>query len=347
MAGTLIIHYGNPGSGKTLFAMNDVILPAVREHRPFFTNITGISLSALSALTNVHPAFIKYYVVQNIEDIIRYFNDDKLCHDGVFVLDEMKDFIDDKKAIEWLEHCINYMRKQTVDFVMLAQQDAKEYIHPNIVNLATDSLVFVPRKEKKDPDHVDMYYIKGGHPKIIDLAPVNSVGYELREKPKKMYSCYKTSENAFYEGKEDSTFRGLVWYRTRKWKFRFVIIGLFFIVFCVVVFAVIGMMGFKDIGQTNKAGANVEQVNPHKTAEQGAVSQDTVSCFKYIVCDSLDCTTDRGMYPAQFYNEDSGLLCGVGPRCLRKCEREFEGTQDVSNGRGLLSVGKQVFTRNK
>ena len=74
MPGTLTIHYGYPGSGKTLFAMNDVVLPAIKENRPFFTNITGLSLSALSALTGVHPCLIKYYEVANINDIIRYFN---------------------------------------------------------------------------------------------------------------------------------------------------------------------------------------------------------------------------------------------------------------------------------
>lgn len=345
MPGTLTIHYGVPGSGKTLFAMNDVVLPAVREHRPFFTNITGISLSALSALTDVHPAFIKYYVVKDISDIIRYFNDDALCHDGVFVLDEMKDFIENKQAIEWLEHCINYMRKQTVDFVMLAQQDAKEYIHPNIVNLCNDSLVFVPRKERNDEENVDMYYIKGGHPRIVDGKPVNSVGKEVREKPTKMYSCYKTSENAFYQGKENRTYRGLVWYRTRKWKFRFLIIGLFVVVLAVVIFVIVGMAGFKDIGQAKKAGEDVKTFE--STVSTRAAVPDTAACFRYILCDSLDCTTDRGVYPAQYYDEDRGVLCGVGPRCLRKCELPLERAHDVSDGRGLLSVGKQVFGNHK
>lgn len=341
MAGTLTIHYGYPGSGKTLFAMNDIILPAVREHRPFFTNISGISLSALSALTDVHPAFIKYYVVENVQDIIRYFNDDQLCHDGVFVLDEMKDFIDDKKAIEWLEHCINYMRKQTVDFVMIAQQDAKEYIHPNIVNLAHDSFVFVPRKAQKDPDHVDMYYINGGHPRIVDMVPVNSVGHEIRRKPTKMYSCYKTSENKFYAGQEDSTFRGLVWYRTRKWKFRFVIIGIFLVLVGIIVFVVLGMHGMKDKITAKQEEVGNETIDSHKTvALHGAVSADTVPCFAYIYCDDFDCTTDQGVYPSQFYNDSTGLLCGVGSRCLRKCYRERERTENVPGGRGLLQLGK-------
>lgn len=345
MPGSLVIHYGVPGSGKTLFAMNDVILPAVREHRPFFTNITGISLSALSALTEVHPAFIKYYEVHNIEDIIKYFNDDALCHDGVFVLDEMKDFIEDKRAIEWLEHCINYMRKQTVDFVMLAQQDAKEYIHPNIVNLCNDSLVFVPRKEQKDEDHVDMYYIRGGHPRIIDGKPANSVGEETREKPFRMFSCYKTSENAFYQGKENKTFRGLVWYRTRKWKFRFVILGLFALILAVVVFVVVGMAGFTDIGQSKQEEVGHDKLVDTHTRRDAA--HDSASCFKYIYCDSLDCSTDLGVYPAQYYNEDSGTLCGIGPRCLRKCELTLERADNLPNGGGLLSVGKQVLGNHK
>ena len=79
MAGVLTIHYGLPGTGKTLFAMNDVIIPAVREHRPFFTNITGISLSGLFAVTDVHQSDIRYYPVKDIGDVIRYFDDDKVC----------------------------------------------------------------------------------------------------------------------------------------------------------------------------------------------------------------------------------------------------------------------------
>ena len=133
MPGELLIHYGNPGAGKTLFAMKEIVLPAVREHRPFFTNITGISVSALSYLAGVHQAFIKYYPVENISDVIRYFDDEKISHDGVFVLDEMKDFIDDDKAVSWLESRINVMRKHSVDFVFIAQQCKKEYIHPNLV----------------------------------------------------------------------------------------------------------------------------------------------------------------------------------------------------------------------
>lgn len=342
MAGTLTIHYGYPGSGKTLFAMKDVILPAVKEHRPFFTNITGISLAALSGMTGVHPAFIKYYTVNDINDIIRYFNDDKVCHDGVFVLDEMKDFIDNKQAIEWLEHCINFMRKQTVDFVMIAQQPAKEYIHPNICALCTDSLVFVPRKEKGDCDNVDMYYVRGGIPKIVDLTPVNAVGQEIRKKPTEMYSTYQTSENAFYQGKEDKTFRGLPWYRTRKWKFRFIIIGLFVLIAAIIGLTIYGMLGVSDvvtIPTTKKAGQNGKQNIVAATAAP-VVKADSVPCYREIICDERDCVTDVFTVPRQYYNDSTGVVCGVGSRCYRKCFERRQKADSVSSGGGLLRFGK-------
>lgn len=183
MAGVLTIHYGLPGTGKTLFAMNDVIIPAVREHRPFFTNITGISLSGLFAVTDVHQSDIRYYPVKDIGDVIRYFDDDKVCANGVFVLDEMKDFINDDRAVSWLESRINVMRKQCVDFVLIAQLPEKEYIHPHIIKLADSCNVAVSRKKYNDTKHVDWYYIDGGMPRIVNKIPKNSAGKKIRKKP--------------------------------------------------------------------------------------------------------------------------------------------------------------------
>jgi len=210
MAGTLTIHYGLPGTGKTLFAMNDVIIPAVRQGRPFFTNITGISLSGLYAVTDVHQSAIRYYPVKDIHDVIGYFDDPQVCHDGVFVLDEMKDFIDNEQAVSWLESRINVMRKQTVDFVLIAQLPKKEYIHPHIIELADSCNVAVSRKKYGDTDHVDWYYVDGGLPRIVNKIPKNAAGKSKRKKPVEVFSCYKTAENQFYSGSEDKTYRGLM-----------------------------------------------------------------------------------------------------------------------------------------
>ena len=100
MAGVLTIHYGLMGSGKTLFAMNDVVLPAVRDHRPFFTNITGINLSAISWLTGVHPTMIKYYPVQKIHAHLAGNVDATLePRNGFFIIDEIFHFIENEHAI--------------------------------------------------------------------------------------------------------------------------------------------------------------------------------------------------------------------------------------------------------
>lgn len=340
MPGELLIHYGNPGAGKTLFAMQDIILPCVRDKRPFFTNITGISISALSALTDVHQAFIKYYPVADIHDVIKYFDDEAISHNGVFVLDEMKDFIDNDKAVSWLESRINVMRKHSVDFVLIAQQPKKNYIHPDIISLANACNVFRSRKRENDPEHVTQYYVNGGMPKIVDNTVSNAVGEVVRKKPVQMYNCFETSESAFYTGAEDNTHFGLKWYQERKWKFRFAIIAIFVVFVGLAIFLMVGIFKFAgtDLGGfgklDNKAGQDEQQEQVGKKAV-AAVAPDSAVCFAYLVCDAYDCTTDRGVYPRQLYNDDSGVLCADG-LCMRKCE----GRVDVPDGGGLLRLGK-------
>lgn len=344
MAGVLTIHYGLMGSGKTLFAMNDVVLPAVREHRPFFTNITGINLSAISWLTGVHPTMIKYYPVQNIQDVIGYFDNNEISHDGVFVLDEMKDFIDNEKAVSWLESRINITRKMGVDFLFIAQQAKKQYIHPDLLGLADTCKYFAHRKQKGDKEHVDMYDIQGGDPKVVNKVPLVYDGLTTRKKDKRVYLTYSTSDSKFYQGKEDDSYKGLMWWQTRKWKFRFAIIAIFVLFVGIAVFLIWGIVNFAstDLGSLSSVGTEQTKVGENeKTASNIPASMpDTIPCFAYLVCDSFDCRTDKGMYPRNLYNDDSGVLC-VDGICQRKCER----VDHLSNGGGLLSVGKQIFAK--
>lgn len=345
MAGTLTIHYGLMGTGKTLFAMQDIIIPCVREHRPFFTNISGISLSGLSGVTGVHQSMIKYYPVNDITDVITYFDDNEISHDGIFVLDEMKDFIDNDKAISWLESRINITRKMGVDFVLIAQQANKNYIHPDIINLAQSCNVFVRGRmfSHGDKTHTEQYFVNGGMPRIVDGVPVNSTKCDRRVLDKVVFSCYKTSDSEFYKGKENDSYRGAMWWQTRKWKFRFWIIGLFVITAIIAVFMIIGLWnstaGFFTSKSNNKVGENEKTVVNSPVSHTAPSSEESHDCFEYIVCDGYDCKTDFGTFPISYYNDDSGTLCGVGSRCLRKCERRY----NVPDGGGLLSVGSKIF----
>lgn len=335
MAGILTIHYGLMGSGKTLFAMQDVVLPAVREHRPFFTNITGVNLSAISWITGVHPSMIKYYPVENIKDVIAYFDDNDISHDGVFVLDEMKDFIDDEKAIGWLESRLNIMRKMGVDFLFIAQQNKRQYIHPDLVGLCDTCNVFVSRKSKWDKSNVDCYYCQGGDPKIINKVPMVYDGVSIRKKDERVFLTYRTSESKYYTGKENDSYRGLMWYQTSKWKKRFIIFFVFFLVVLAAIYlisSVLGLVDYKSITNTNKVGSNDKQQTIQHSAP---VAGGSPSCFSYIVCNEFDCETDFGIFPSQMYND--GVLCGVdGNRCVRKCERNIT----IPDGGGLLPFGK-------
>ena len=319
MPGELLIHYGNPGSGKTLFAMKEIILPCCKEHRPFFTNITGISVSALSALTGVHQAFIKYFEVQNIHDVITYFDDEKICHDGVFILDEMKDFIDDEKAVSWLESRINVMRKQCVDFVLIAQQPAKEYIHPNIIKLANASNVYRTRKREKDLSHVTKYYVNGGLPKILNDDVSNSVGKEILKKPYEMYNCYKTSESAFYTGAEDKTSYVLPWYKERAWKLRFVLIGVCVVVVAIVIHLLYSLFSLpSDLISKDKEKSSSFSPDLAKPATNiSEVGINEISCYKWKICDDKFCQTDIGKFP--IINHIDNRLC-TRNKCFSQCQ---------------------------
>ena len=345
MPGELLIHYGNPGAGKTLFAMKEIVLPAVREHRPFFTNITGISVSALSYLAGVHQAFIKYYPVENISDVIRYFDDEQVSHDGVFILDEMKDFIDDDKAVSWLESRINVMRKHSVDFVFIAQQCKKEYIHPNLVGLANACNVYRTRKRERDLDHVTKYYVPGGVPKIVDNEVANAVGKEVLKKPVEMYNTFETSQSAFYTGAENDTFHGLPWYKERKWKLRFILISCGIVVAVAVIFILASLFGIASdpnkvikSEQHNKVGEHV--LPQDKKGEISSVSSSDTDitetlCYNWKVCDGLTCKTDIGTFISGA--SDDGRLC-VGRKCYYMCQDD----NGISGRGGLLRDGEQV-----
>lgn len=377
MAGTLTIHYGLPGTGKTLFALNDVIIPAVRQGRPFFTNITGISLSGLFAVAGVHQSSIRYYQVKDIHDVIAYFDDPEVCHDGVFVLDEMKDFVNDEKAVSWLESRINVMRKQTVDFVLIAQLPEKEYIHPHIMQLAESCNVAVSRKKYGDTDYVDWYYVDGGIPRIVNKRPVNAAGSKKRKKPVEVFSCYKTAENAFYKGEEDKTYRGLFWWQTRTAKLRFLLLGLFGLV--VIGFIWIGSTFADMVSDVDKkeetttletevkdglsegnrahngvdnsraAGRLHEQSGQRRDQERAASQLAQVfgargegSCYKWRICSETSCKTDIGTFNLEMRGAVSNRLCDSRKRCYGPCEDDSV----LSGGRGLLRARDTLPARD-
>ncbi len=341
MAGTLTIHYGLMGSGKTLFAMADVVLPAVKAGRPFFTNITGINLSAISWITGVHPTMIRYYPVKDIHDVIAYFDDNKVSHDGVFVLDEMKDFIEDDKATSWLESRINITRKMGVDFLFIAQQNKKQYIHPDLVGLCDTCNYFATRKQKGDTSSVDEYYIQGGDPKVVNKIPLVYDGIVRRKKDERVFLTYSTSDSKYYKGEENDTYNGLMWYQTRKWKLRFVLMGVAFVIAVVVIFIVTTLFGITtnvdEYAKPKKVGQDVQQVKKEysvlgKGVDVG-VDGTAPTCYNWKICNGKVCKTDIGMFPNAY--DIDGPIC-LGNKCYSMCQ-----AGDVFSSRGgLLHPGK-------
>lgn len=347
MPGTLTIHYGKPGTGKSYFAMADIIIPCAKEGRPFFTNITGISLSAISYLAGVHQSFVKYYYVKDIHDVIKYFDDDEICHNGVFILDEMKDFVNDEKAISWLESRINVMRKQTVDFVLIAQLPEKEYIHPHLMELAENCNVYVNRKKYGDTSHREEYKINGGIPRIVNDVPVNSPsGKIVRVLKPEIWSCYKTSESKFYDGAENSTFRGTRVWQTKRFKLLCLLALVVLVTLGFVIYGIYSLSDMRDLsGIKTNQNQEVQDERIGKIVDTSVSSQTheevegvgTSPCFSYIVCDNTMCETDLGIVPTTSYNDYYGTVVHDG-KPVHKCK----GVDLVPNGGRLLRTGDKV-----
>ncbi len=233
------------------------------------------------------------------------------------------------------------MRKQTVDFGLIAQQPEKEYIHPNIIKLADSCNVFVSRKAKGDTTHVDEYFCDGGFPRIVNKVPKNAAGKKVRYKDPIYFSCYKTSESAFYNGEEDKTYNGLMWYQTRKAKFIFALVAIAFIVVVLVVKSVFSVKDITELSSKKGTKQNEQEQNVYSGTVASVPPGEVASaetgqdCFEYLLCDETMCESNLGIHPPETYNTtyNCSTVDGVP---IYKCK----GGSVVPDGGRLLHPGK-------
>ena len=224
----------------------------------------------------------------------------KLSHDGVFILDEMKDFIDDEKAVSWLESRLNVMRKHSVDFVFHCTAMQEEYIHPNLVGLANACNVYRTRKGKGKMTLTGFTSTMstGESPRLLDNDVANAVGKEIVRKPVEMYNTYETSESAFYNGAENDTYFGLKWYQERAWKLRFALLAIAVVAVVIVgyiIHSLVGAVDSLDVKQSEVGYAdNKEKPKVERAVARSVDASDLPTCFHWKVCTQSTCETDIG-----------------------------------------------------
>ncbi len=321
--GGLWLVYGIPGTGKTLLGgIADGLIPAVRNGRPIFTNITGLSVAGISSVSGIPPVCVDINVLETLQDIITAF-DSEHSTGGLFILDEMRSVLGaDEKAVNWLTQRLNIMRKRGADFIMIAQ--VPSYFPSEIRDLAKGCSLYKRLFAFGSKSKTREYRWDSGTPRIVGNKPVDYAGFSVRTLDPALFTCYDSYIDSQIKGNEDSSRRDLVWTSPKA------IIAYGFIFFILVLIGFGLFMFFKikdDFGELGSAlsgrspvSRSVPAVDSLKTKKAVLNEIEAPTCYSYIICDSLACKTSIGIFPASSYNSDlggvvtpSGLLslCGA------------------------------------
>lgn len=310
--GGLWLIYGIPGTGKTLLGgLADGIIPAVRNGRPIFTNITGLSVGGISSVTGIPPIAVDLNFVETTQDVINAF-DSEHSTGALFVLDEMRSMLGaDEKAINWLTQRLNIMRKRGCDFIMIAQ--VPSYFPSEIRELAKGCSLYKRLLAFGSKSKTREYRWDAGTPRIVANKPVDYAGFSVRTLDPLLFTCYDSYIDSQIKGNEDSSRRDLVWTSPKA------IIAYLFILF-VVLFVGFGVYMFFNIKDSfGTLGANLSGRAPAPISSvdslNKAVTYDPSKenpCYTYIICDSVVCKTSLGAFPFDSYNSDLSVIITSG-----------------------------------
>ena len=304
--GGLWLIYGIPGTGKTLLGgLADGIIPAVRNGRPIFTNITGLSVGGISCVSGIPPIAVDLNFVETTQDVINAF-DSEHSTGALFVLDEMRSMLGaDEKAINWLTQRLNIMRKRGCDFIMIAQ--VPSYFPSEIRELAKGCSLYKRLLAFGSKSKTREYRWDAGTPRIVGNKPVDYAGFSIRTLDPLLFTCYDSYIDSQIKGNEDSSRRDLVWTSPKA------IIAYLFIFF-VVLFIGFGIFFFFKIkGEFGDLGGRLSGHAPASAVSSNdslkAVTYEPIKenpCYSYIICDSLVCKTSVGAFPADSYDSVVG-----------------------------------------
>lgn len=300
--------YGIPGTGKTLLGgLVDNLIPAVQQGRRVYTNITGLSVAGVSSVAKVPPVQVRIYHVDTISDVLTAFDSDESTN-SIFILDEMRQVLaGDDKMENWLSQRLNIMRKRSIDFIMIAQ--VPSYFSSELRELAMGCSLFKRAYEFGSKNHTREYRWNQGTPIMVKGKPSQFDGYQIRKINPIYFTCYSSYIDSQIQGNEDKTIRV-----SSFWKSPRAIIAYFFIGFVVLIIAFGLFMFFhikssvSEFSDSFTGKSNQENLIDSTQTLTHEVGNDEENCFKRVVCDSLSCRTDKGVFPSQSYHSDDNLF---------------------------------------
>lgn len=311
--------YGCPGTGKTLFAIKDYLIPALQRGRSVATNITGLSVAGISSVGNIPPNQVVIFKVTTIPEVINLF-DTEGFRNCVFILDEVRSLVnDDDKSSKWLSKRIDLMRKRDIDFIIIAQ--VPSYLDEEIRENAEGCSYFKRAYSLGFSKKTIEYRFNNGTPRIVSGKPISD-GTHMRQLDPEIFTCYQSYVDNQIKG--ESTDRNKV---TKVWASNsaqkvYISIGLALFLTIGGFFFLRSFLGM-GVNTTKKVADNFSGRQQLKVIDSTQINKDVKNedenCYRWIICTSEYCKTDKGFASLSQYDADNSVII-IGGRPMPRCE---------------------------
>lgn len=301
--------YGGVGACKTLLGgMADALLPAVRAHRHIFTNITGVEykIAGIVAYTKIPATDIHITKLtsdkQKILTEILAICDDKANRGCLLILDEVKElFLANKMFNDWLELRMNYMRKDKIDFVLIAQNPS--YIDSGIKFLADGSSFFIRLYKFGVKSYTKELLYNCGDPYLDAKGrPYREDGSRIRKVDPDIFKCYVTGRDDATSDEEESHKQASFW-KSPTAKYFYIAIFVFVVILASAIFTIWKFTSiarsFSDLTPKNtskKSSVVLSSSSSRLLSSDDELQSDSVTYTSYVFDDGYVLKTDMGEF---------------------------------------------------
>lgn len=239
--------YGIPRTGKSLFGgLVDGIIPALKDGRHVYTNLPGLSITALSEFTGQTVFKIKelLHPIDKIGDILKAFdypnNRVKQGFAGsMWIIDEFRALNGlNEKTETLLSIFLNSSAKEIVDFIFIAQLPS--YFDAEIRNLGEGCTVYERGDSMGRKNHsVEWKFDRNqGTPYKIGKK-WDTENWRYRYRDPKYFRCYSSYPDvSFLLQMGGETHRVLTFWQKKSFKIACFVVVVFIVIICILFYLI-------------------------------------------------------------------------------------------------------------
>ena len=338
--------YGVPGTGKTLLGgLKDGILYAVEHNLKVYTNVTGLSLAAISGLCHCPRSAVRIYPVNTVADFLEAF-DNPDNFGSFFILDELKQMLSmGSKFASFIEDRLNIMRKTQNHIILIAQLPS--YIPESIRDLADGCSVFKRlRKFGISKYTQEMRFDSDNGTPVMSGKKYLANSTQVRLLEPQLFTAYASYIDGAVRGEYN---RSISIFKENGTKKVGCLVFVALILLGLVFYVGHSLFGVFDV-VTGKAGKSAVSVaalpkNVMGLTDSIQLKKDVENaksfCWSWIICNNGICETDLMAVPEASYIPPD-IINSVSGQVVRKC-RAIESAND----RKLLRSGDSVSPVSK